>query len=768
MYLKSLELSGFKSFAKKTELSFGAPITAVVGPNGSGKSNIVEAFSFVLGEQSLKSMRGKRGEDLIWNGSSPAGGGARRSNRASVKIVFDNSKRLLNVDFDEVSIERVVYRDSISEYLINGTVVRLKDVIELLANARIGASGYHIISQGEADHILLASSKERREMIEDALGLKIYQYKKRESERKLEKTRENITRAESLRKEIAPHLRFLKKQVEKVEKTIQQKEELRRLYKEYIKRENFYIEAKTAELDSERKEPEEKLKKLEGELASAKRILSESPGVDKKRDEVIAVEGKLNEIRIKRDALSREAGRLEGELGGIVRIKDKAKKDATRADDAPIPLSKVRNLAGLIEKEIATAEKSEDLGTIRAIFSKIKALFHDFIESHRAGVFDEISNYEQEIAALANKRKTLETEIGGLKKEEENLYKDYNRLKASIETEKDKSRDAEKKMFQLMAEQKEVYAALSIIKDKENRLALLKDELEREMREGALLLGRGTFDFTKQNFTDESGKAITREVAAAEARAAQEERLRLIQKIKIRIEDAGLSGGDDVLKEYREVGERDAFLEKELADLEQSSASLEKLIEELDEKLTFEFKTGVSKINAQFEAFFTLMFGGGKAAIRVIEEIKQKRESEKMNTEELELTMLTGEEDGEAKPEVGIEIDVKLPRKNIKGLEMLSGGERALTSIALIFAISQVNPPPFIVLDETDAALDEANSRKYGDMIEDLAKLSQLILITHNRETMSRAGVLYGVTMGGDGVSKLLSVAFDEAVAVAN
>ena len=110
---------------------------------------------------------------------------------------------------------------------------------------------------------------------------------------------------------------------------------------------------------------------------------------------------------------------------------------------------------------------------------------------------------------------------------------------------------------------------------------------------------------------------------------------------------------------------------------------------------------------------------------------------------------------------------VKLPNKRVKGLEMLSGGERALTSIALIFAMSQVNPPPFIILDETDAALDEANSRRYGDMIEELAKKSQLILITHNRETMSRASILYGVTMGSDGISKLLSVKFDEAVAVA-
>ncbi|HXK39838.1 MAG TPA: hypothetical protein VJ837_03320, partial [Candidatus Paceibacterota bacterium] len=115
----------------------------------------------------------------------------------------------------------------------------------------------------------------------------------------------------------------------------------------------------------------------------------------------------------------------------------------------------------------------------------------------------------------------------------------------------------------------------------------------------------------------------------------------------------------------------------------------------------------------------------------------------------------------------GIEIAVDLPRKKVRSLEMLSGGERALTSIALIFAMSQVNPPPFIILDETDAALDEANSRRYGDMIENLARHTQLILVTHNRETMSRAGILYGVTMSRDAVSQLLSVSFADAVAVA-
>ena len=128
---------------------------------------------------------------------------------------------------------------------------------------------------------------------------------------------------------------------------------------------------------------------------------------------------------------------------------------------------------------------------------------------------------------------------------------------------------------------------------------------------------------------------------------------------------------------------------------------------------------------------------------------------------------VSDESDDNVDVEEGVDISITLPHKRIKGLHMLSGGERALTSIALIFAMSQVNPPPFLVLDETDAALDESNSCKYGDMLEKLSHQSQLIVVTHNRETMSRAGVLYGVTIGSDEASKLLSVKFDEATAIA-
>ena len=214
----------------------------------------------------MKSMRGKRGEDMIWGGS-PA---LPRMNRAVVKVVFDNSKKLLDIDFTEVAIERIVHRDGQNEYLLNGSQVRLKDVIRLLAGANIGGSGYQIISQGEADRILNASPKERREMVEDALGLKLYQHKKAESERKLEETAVNIEKTKSLRREIAPHLKFLGTQVEKIEKAREMKEELAHKLADYLTRENAWISSEHTRLSDELKEVEELIRGFEARLREAR------------------------------------------------------------------------------------------------------------------------------------------------------------------------------------------------------------------------------------------------------------------------------------------------------------------------------------------------------------------------------------------------------------------------------------------------------------------------------------------------------------------
>ena len=321
MYLKGIEISGFKSFAKKSSLSFSTPISAIVGPNGSGKSNAAEAFRFVLGEQSIKSLRGKKGEDLIFNGASDGA----RSNRASVKVTFDNSKKFLDIDFPEVTIERAVHRDGVNEYFINGSQVRLRDIIELLGTAHIGASGHHIISQGEADRILSSNLKERRAMIEDALGLKIYQYKRLESEKKLEKTLDNMKSVEALRREIAPHIRFLKKQVEKMEKGVELRRELINLSKEYLKRESVYLTEAKQSIERGIAPLEEQKKSLDSELSSARETLEHSKNKDAKSEKLILLEHNIETLRQQKDISISNLGKIEGEINSEERIIRKQK-----------------------------------------------------------------------------------------------------------------------------------------------------------------------------------------------------------------------------------------------------------------------------------------------------------------------------------------------------------------------------------------------------------------------------------------------------------
>ena len=245
----------------------------------------------------------------------------------------------------------------------------------------------------------------------------------------------------------------------------------------------------------------------------------------------------------------------------------------------------------------------------------------------------------------------------------------------------------------------------------------------------------------------------------AEKMLALEEResiRRHIQRLRLKLEEAG--GIDEsVLREYQDISGRDQFLSNELEDLAKSEEALAHLMDELDQHLERDFFQGIEKINKEFELHFKTMFGGGSAALSVVEPKRRGKESEYEREEGAFLEEVSKED------ERGIEISVDLPRKRVKSLDMLSGGERALTSIALLFAVSSVNPPPFLVLDETDAALDEANSQRYGAMLSDLSKKSQLIVITHNRQTMKEAEILYGVTMGADGISRLLSIKFDEA-----
>ncbi len=754
MTLKSIELFGFKSFGKKSVVNFTTPVTAIVGPNGSGKSNIVEAIRFVLGEQSMKSLRGKGGSDLIFKGSK----GTPSSSRASVVITFDNSKKIfsftsgniknsesVSLDYDEVSIGREVFADGGNKYTINGTEVRLKDILDLLSSVNIGSSGHHIISQGEADHILNASNKDRRGMIEDALGLRVYQYRIKESSRKLDKTLINMKEVQALRREIAPHLAFLKKQVGVIEKAKEMRDELNNLYKDYISTESTYIKKETDRLGKEREYLENRGKDLDikiSDIKNNKEEKIESPFVKEIRKE----EEEMSKYRSEKSELSHRLGRMEGILESLEREISNAQNIKERV----ITLPEWKSIMDEIEVRINEAMDKESLPEIidilKSIKNKISSLHTDTsvtpkVDENLLKEYEDMKKVKEEILYKINelntKEKSLEAIIYELREKER-----QNEINL---------RDNERMLYELLGEKNKIVSDMHSLSFEEEKLSLIKNAFEMELVEGGVLIGREVMSFVEII----SEKEVDRKT--------QEDLHKKIERIKIKLEDVGGGGGSDVLKEYEDTKERDLFLEKETEDLNNSIKDCQILIQELKETLDKEFKGGVEKINKQFQEFFFLMFGGGSAFLAITMEHKKVRKDESIEDEEDYEKEEEKEEDTELGFERGIEINVSLPQKKVKDLHMLSGGERSLTSIALLFAISQVNPPPFLVLDETDAALDEANSRKYGNMLENLSKFSELIVVTHNRETMSRANVLYGVTMGAEGVSKLLSIHLEDA-----
>jgi len=721
MRLKRLELAGFKSFAKKTTLSFDSPIVGVVGPNGSGKSNVAEACRWVLGEQSLKSLRGRKGEDFIWHG----GANIARALRANVNVVFDNSDRQFPVDAPEISIGREISRTGGNQYFLNQASIRLKDLTELLHQASLGPSGYHIITQGEADKILLADPIDRRRLVEVALGLRIYEWQISETEKKLERTEENLKQAELLRREIVPHLKFLEKEVEKIERVREWRGELKALGTEYFLNERGRLDQALTELKKNEDITVGELTRLVTAQNEVSRILAEAKTFhpDSPTDSRITkLEKEFAELVSKREGVMRQVGRLEGII--------ESEKRQTGNSETNIATSKVAGWFDSINKILDGVAGSENLAAWQAALAEIKKITKE-VES-----FDQSSEKQTPASSQAKAEYTnLVAELDKLSSALTRLEIEITEAKKDFEEKRHQESEVEKKAVELRFKITEEQSKLSNLKLEKDRLGLHEADFARELGEVGVLTDRELVNEVKS-------------ARAARANLGDKERAetkRKIDRLKMMLEESGL-GSSDVLGEYEEVKSREKHLESEVSDLKVTARSLEQVKNELKQKIEEEFKLGLHKINRQFQEFFELLFGGGKAVLNV--------ESSKGEREELGMGQ-------------GLEVDINLPRKRVRGLDMLSGGERSLTSIALLFALSQVKPPPFMILDETDAALDEANSRKYGDMIEELAKETQLILVTHNRETMSRAGAIYGVTMGSDGVSRLLSIRFDEAVSYA-
>ncbi len=726
MYLKRLELLGFKSFAPKTTLDFPGGIAGIVGPNGSGKSNVIDAIRWILGEREAKHLRGGKAGDLIFAGTPKRP----RMGMAQVAITFDNSSGFFPVDFNEVTIIRRIDRDGTSKYFMNKAEVRLKDIIDFFAKVRLGTRGLSIINQGSSDLFVRATPQERRAMIEEILGLRQYQLKKHEAERKLKNTNINIEKVRAMIEEIAPHLRFLKRQTSKWEKLSDIEKELREC-------EDIFFANKLKEIQDGLRKFDPEIKRIDSEISGKQKELNDlRSALDKVESGQPKQKNQMSEARKKRDALLQERSRIELEVGKLD-AKIEFLHSVAASENLDLRSGELLALLGEVKEAVSGLLQEQDLGKVheelRVLLSKI------------AGMTDASSKKKEEISDLKNAKDALMQKLQPIREELERLAKVEESSADELEQFNKEFREAFDKVEKKKDEISKLDSEKNRVLFEVERFNLRRQDLEMQLSQ----VGRNIQEFEELANPPVGGPPPVEDLPALERRI-----------LKLRSEVAGIGDIDQaLLQEAKDTEERHNFLAGQLEDLEKAFQDLEQLIKELEDKIHTGFTDSLKKINDEFDKFFNLMFGGGKAKMFLEKPVVKEAPSEEMEAE-IKEHQKEMEED-ELSKQLGIEIDLSLPRKRIHGLDMLSGGEKSLVSIAALFALISVSPPPFLVLDEVDAALDEKNTKRFADIVRNFSKKTQFIIVTHNRATMEAADVLYGVTMEEDGVSKVLSLKLD-------
>ncbi|MFA5935977.1 MAG: AAA family ATPase [Patescibacteria group bacterium] len=735
MYLRRLELQGFKTFAQKTVLEFlpdtggRRGLTAVVGPNGSGKSNIADAIRWVMGEQSMKLLRGKKSEDVIFSGSEKKS----RAGFAEISMTLVNDDKS-EIDLAEIVVTRRLYRDGQSEYEVNRQSARLTDVALLLAQAGIGQRTYSVIGQGMVDAVLVASPAERKEFFDEAAGLRPFQLKRQSSMNKLDATKDNLKQAELLLREIGPRLSSLERQAKRLQERDGIQEEVRELERTYYGGMWKDITTRLTVAQTSHKAAEDaagsrakEAEGLEGELSTLEKAIPRSEG--------------FREIQTALDVLAGERSKLREEQLKLESSREVAKIRAEKPW-SPLPLSKI------IESIDQLKAQHDKLWTLLDAASpdiaKVKSLVEE-IRSSNGDLLGKLQRPAPEPEAAAPTDPKIE-------KETERLMDAMHALDAKIEETKKKldawNKNEEAKRSHIFELQHKLSALRREATEAEHKASSAAVDVARiETRRDAFLL-----ELRAQAPGLEAQLEELAKTAKPPEGGSYDTLLPRLTKLRSQLEWIG--GIDpEVLKEYEETKKRFDDLASQTQDLTQAMGSLESIIAELDKTIKERADTSFHLLDREFGSFFKKLFGGGEA--KLIEVAAEPETDEDGN--------ILSEPDMNAGP-AGIDIQATPPGKRLKGIALLSGGERALTSIALICAIMATNPSPFVVLDEVDAALDESNSRKFAEILGTLADRTQFIVVTHNRATMDQAHVLYGVTMGDDGVSQLLSVKLEDVM----
>ncbi len=926
MFLKSVEVFGFKSFADRTRIEFSEGISALLGPNGCGKSNVVDSIKWVLGEQSTRTLRAEKMEDVIFNGTETR----KPLNVAEVTLNLANDAGILPIDMPEISIKRRLYRSGESEYYINNTPAKLKELKELFFDTGVGKSAYSIMEQGKIDQILSSKPEERRYIFEEAAGITKYKVKGSEAEKKLEKTEENMQQVESILSEVKRSYESLKVQAEKTktfrelkdrsfllevdilllklkdllssqaekETKAGEKQKLKDATKQEIdsinesleenldvvnsmetkliegqkkqygielekrNKENQIVmlgerakefERQISACDSREKAVNEKIETLKGQLVVKDELLAEFEKRIKEVDENIRTfEGSIsasserirqNESDIAqndRDILELEhlATELQTELRALTddivneldkRLKEsgysmrqrrateeaiittiqgllisldgkiKILEDSSRIDhghddlkslietalktlkDGLAGVDKLRGLfveygrnipaflddflapTGIITRKREIDEKIEESrGTVRTKRELIVTL-----REENKGLSRKIDEYRKTLEELRLSKVRMKTQAAAIEESRSMLERDIREQESQLsDNTKEKERctlglkETNAKMVSVMDEQKllsrEEDSLKREMKELEQGISSRNKDLsvkEKKLKEKMELLGKTQTQLESlqlelaelkteirtmyDNFRDRYSRELTEFDSRTFEIKTPAEALKT-QLAEVREEQKKLGQVNLMApEEFSEVKERYDFLSGQLEDLKKAREDLKTITEQIRTESTELFLDTYEKIKKNFHNMFRRLFGGGRAEIKLVDPE----------------TVLTS----------GIEIYAQPPGKTLENIELLSGGERSLTAVGLLFATYMVKPSPFCILDEIDAALDESNVGRFVNLLSEFGNTSQFIVITHNKKTVAGAKTLLGVTMEESGVSKIIAVRLDNS-----
>ena len=730
MQLKHIKLSGFKSFVDPTKISFPTNMVGVVGPNGCGKSNVIDAVRWVLGELSAKNLRGESMADVIFNGSEKR----KPSGQCSIELLFDNSSAKIGgeyASFNEVSIKRVMTRDAQSNYFINNTKCRRKDVQDIFLGTGLGPSSYAIIEQGMVSKLVNAKPDELRTHIEEAAGVSKYRERRRETESRIKRTKENLSRVKDIRDEIARLIKRLENQAKAADKYNQLKEDKAR--HELDKAILFSMQAKNSRDDLQKKldslNRDAKIKEAESETIQSQ--------IDQFRTENESMLGEYEIAQRNFYAVGAEIAKREANLQNINKSESETKYSLQKAKEN---YEKAKETEKNFD-ELSPSEKA--IHILDSIILTIKKFNINNDKINEKAL--ELKKLLTDILNIASAQsKSLTEEYLSRQNDLEDQIKEAKQLKNSIQDEmKDfviKSSDAEGILVNLRQKQSKFNDQL---RELENKKAIAELDLKSISEKVTnIRLDLKTYEINLDNSNkkiNEAGLDINDiDFSKYENTSLDEieDKLTDIETKIIRLGAINLAAPEEIAEESKRKEE----LDKQYDDLIEALDKLNGAIKKIDNETKTIFKDSFDAVNQKLKDMFPKLFGGGVAELA-----------------------LTDDDPLHA----GVILMARPPGKKNSSISQLSGGEKALTALALVFAIFDLNPAPFCLLDEVDAPLDDLNTLRFINVVEEMSKNIQFIFITHNKVSMERSDYLMGVTMQEAGVSRMVSVDVNQALKLA-